>query len=488
MKYFLPALALSLLSVSCANTVPVDKDDITQKTTRTHTMPSSLPKNIIMIIGDGMGPAYTTAYRYFSDNPNTEIIEETVFDRYLVGSSSTYPARVSGYITDSAASATALSTGVKSYNNAVGVDVNKKEVQTVLEWAKLQGKKTGVVVTSQINHATPASYLAHNEHRYNYNAIADSYIDDGIKADLYLGGGWKYFIRDDRNLVNEFKQAGFHYINNYDGLNHLPSEKPVLGLFANVGLPWALDDVTSHKLTTMTKAALSKLENTQGFFLLVEGSKVDWAGHSNDIAAAMAEMEDLAKTVEYIETYVDSHPDTLVVMTADHSTGGLVLGRKTGYLNKEIKSKYIWQPQIIRKMNMSPESISNKIAQEVLSINEVSKLLTFDITSEEYLLLSDSKIKGKQEEDAYNQRQPSARNLKYPPRANSLILKSIKNIIDKRTNTGWGSDSSSASHNPVDVQVFSFGAKSEMFRGFQDNTDIANKIFTLLGKQENTVK
>jgi alkaline phosphatase len=488
MKYFLPALALSLLSVSCAITVPADKDDKTQKTTRTHTTPSSLPKNVIMIIGDGMGPAYTTAYRYFSDNPNTEIIEETVFDRYLVGSTSTYPAPVSGYITDSAASATALSTGVKSYNNAVGVDVNKKEIQTVLEWAKLQGKKTGVVVTSQINHATPASYLAHNEHRYNYNAIADSYIDGGIKADLYLGGGWKYFIRDDRNLVNEFKQAGFHYINNYDELDYLPSEKPVLGLFANVGLPWALDDVASHKLASMTQAALTKLENTKGFFLLVEGSKVDWAGHSNDIAAAMAEMDDLAKTVEYIETYVESHPDTLVVMTADHSTGGLVLGRKTGYLNKKIKSKYTWQPQIIRKMNMSPESISKILAEENLSINEVSKLLTFDITSEEYILLSDSKMKGKMEEDAYNQRQPSERNLKYPPMANSLILKSIKNIIDKRTNTGWGSDSSSASHNPVDVQVFSFGAKSEMFRGFQDNTDIAKKIFSLLGKQEITVK
>jgi alkaline phosphatase len=488
MKCFLPALALSLLCVSCANKVSANKEVITQEIAETHTTPSSLPKNIIMIIGDGMGPAYTTAYRYFSDNPNTSKIEETVFDRHLVGSSSTYPARVSGYVTDSAASATALSTGIKTYNNAVGVDVNKKEIQTVLEWAKLQGKKTGVVVTSQINHATPASYLAHNKHRYNYNEIADSYIDDGIKADLYFGGGWKYFIRDDRNLVNEFKQAGFHYIDNYDGLSHLPPEKSVLGLFANVGLPWALDDVSNHNLVTMTKAALTKLDNTQGFFLLVEGSKVDWAGHSNDIAAAMAEMNDLAKTVEYIETYVANHPDTLVVMTADHSTGGLALGKVTGYLDKEVKSKYLWQPEIIRNMNMSPEVISKKIASEELSIEEISSLLTFNITKEEHTLLVNAKLEGQLAASNYNKRPLNERKMKYPPRSNSMLLKSIKKIIDARTNTGWGSISSSASHNPVDVQVFSFGAKSEMFRGFQDNTDIAKKIFTLLGKQSSTVK
>jgi alkaline phosphatase len=89
-------------------------------------------KNIIMVVSDGMGPAYTTAYRYYNDNPNTVAIEETVFDRHLVGMSSTYPADVSGFVTDSAAAATALSTGVKSYNGAIGVDVNKKPVQTVL--------------------------------------------------------------------------------------------------------------------------------------------------------------------------------------------------------------------------------------------------------------------------------------------------------------------------------------------------------------------
>ena len=431
MKYFLPALALTLLSVSCANKDTTNKGAITQELAPTlakqsslpdfspSSLPSSLPKNIIMIIGDGMGPAYTTAYRYFSDNPNTKLIEKTVFDRNLVGSSSTYPARMSGYVTDSAASATALSTGIKTYNNAVGVDVNKKEIQTVLEWAKLQGKKTGVVVTSQINHATPASYLAHNKHRYNYNEIADSYIDDGIKADLYFGGGWKYFIRDDRNLVNEFKQAGFHYIDNYEGLNHLPPEKPVLGLFANSGLPWALDNTNSHKLKIMTKAALTKLENTQGFFLLVEGSKVDWAGHSNDIAAAMAEMDDLAKTVEYIETYVTEHPDTLVVMTADHSTGGFTIGAN---------GKYQWHPEVLRSMTMSADTIADKI--ETIKPNSVNTrpLFNFELNKEEIAQLSEVKENALKDLVAYNSLSVEQKKEKYQPANTQRIIQ--KSVCD----------------------------------------------------------
>ena len=110
---------------------------------------------------------------------------------------------------------------------------------------------------------TPASYLTHNESRRNYNAIADSYIDDGIKADIILGGGWQYFIRDDRNLVNEFKSAGFHYIDNFQNLSTLPQQTPVLGLFADVALPWALDDNNENRLSTMTKAATEPLDSFQ---------------------------------------------------------------------------------------------------------------------------------------------------------------------------------------------------------------------------------
>lgn len=430
MKKIILITCLALLTSACSN-----------------ESTSTAPKNIIMVVADGTGPSYTTAYRYYNDDPTTDEIEETVFDRHLVGMASTYPARESGYITDSAAAATALAAGVKSYNGAIGVDVDKKPVQTVLEYAKLTGKKTGVVVTSQINHATPASYLAHNESRKNYDAIANSYIDDGIKADVYLGGGWQYFIRDDRNIVEEFKQAGFHYVDNYDQLADVP-EQPLFGLFDKVGLPWALDDTKHNRLSVMTEAATELLENDKGFFMLVEASQVDWAGHSNDIAAAMGEMTDLAITMEYLEQYVEDHPDTLVVMTADHSTGGLTVAAN---------GKYEWNPEYLRTMTQSPSAITKKLLDSEINKALVEELLHFPITDEELVFLQQAKVKKSSDKKIY---------------------KVVKAIIDQRTNTGW----TTGGHTGHDVQVFAMGAGSEMFRGKIDNTDIAKKIFTFLGK------
>jgi len=427
------------------------------------------PKNIIMVIADGMGPAYTTSYRYFNDDPLTEHIEETVFDRLLVGSASTYPASVSGVVTDSAAGATALATGFKTYNGAIALDVNKKSVETVLEYAREQGKKTGVVVTSQINHATPASYLAHNESRDNYNAIADSYIDNGIKADVYLGGGWKYFLRDDRNLIDEFKASGFQYIDNYNLLNSLKAKTPVIGLFADKGLPSALDDSNNYRLSTMTKTAIKQLENNEGYFLLVEASQIDWAGHSNDIATAMAEMSDLAKAMEYLENYVKQNPDTLVVLTADHSTGGLTVGAN---------GKYEWHPEVLRTMKSSPVIIAQKLLEKKITQKLLTDLLNFDVTEKEVKNIHAAKEMAIETLSTYDRLDKVIKSKSKKPNMSKIIANSIKKIIDIRTNTGW----TSGGHTAIDVPVHTLGKSSGMFKGKMDNTDIAKKIFLLLGK------
>jgi len=475
MNKLLPAAFLALLSSSCSHAA-TDKNN-------QQPLPASQAKNVIMIVADGMGPAYTTAYRYFNDNPATKKIEQTVFDRHLMGSSSTYPAPISGYITDSAAAATALAAGVKTYNGAIGVDVNKNKVESVLHRAKKQGKKTGVVVTSQINHATPAAYISHNESRRNYQELANSYIDNGINTDVLLGGGWKYYANDKRNLVNEYKQANVHYVDNYQSLESLPKNKAVLGLFADVGLPWALDDTDKFRLSTMTKAAIKQLENEQGFFMLIEASQVDWAGHGRDIAAAMHEMSDLAKTVEYLEQYVANHPDTLVILTADHSTGGLSIGRKTVKPTQELNSTYFWQPEILRTMGMSPSAFSKLFANNEIVLKVASQHLNFELSKTEFQLLVDAKIAGKNLLKEFLEK-PLAeqKKVKYKPQANTPIHIALKKIIDVRTNTGWGTISHSASHTAVDVPVFAFGAEKQRFSGAIDNTDIAKKIFAILGK------
>lgn len=439
-------LVLGALTVQgCMNTA-------TQGTqTKIQTSTASVPKNIIMVVADGMGPAYTTAYRNYKDDPTTPQVDPVIFDDMLVGNASTYPAAVSGYVTDSAAAATALASGIKSYNGAIGVDVNKQPVTSVLQQAKKQGMRTGIAVTSQIVHATPAAYIAHNESRKNYNALADSFFDLRINgnfvADVMLGGGTDYFEREDRDLVASFIDNNYEYVDSYNRLAAVPAGSNVLGLFAPVGLPPALDDKRRHRLSYLTEQAIKHLENDRGFFLLVEASQVDWAGHANDIASAMAEMDDLAVTMRYLKRYVDAHPDTLVVLTADHSTGGLSVGAN---------GQYGWKPELLHNMKGSVESIARAMASQDDVALFVESQLGFSL-------------------DAEDKKQLTA----LADVADEMERwKVIKGFLDEKTHTGW----TTGGHTGVDVEVFAFGAGYTAFVGQLDNTDIARNMFRYLSQ------
>ncbi|WP_075610737.1 alkaline phosphatase [Alteromonas pelagimontana] len=409
------------------------------------------PRNIIMVIADGMGPAYTTAYRNFSDDPNTDMVEPVIFDDIFVGNASTYPASESGYVTDSAAAATALATGIKTYNGAIGVDVNKQPVESVLQRAKTLGLRTGLAVTSQINHATPAAYIAHNESRQNYPQIADSFfdsrVDNQLIADVMLGGGTRYFNREDRDVTAEFINAGYEFAEQYDDLLKIDEGSNVLGLFAEVGLPPALDDPKDDRLAFLTKHAIRFLENPNGFFLLVEASQVDWAGHSNDIASVVAEMDDLAQTLDYLQSYVAAHPDTLVILTADHNTGGLTIGAD---------GEYHWDPAPLHRISASVTAISKDLVKAADVESYVSDKLGFTLNAQETAQLEQVKLLSVEE-----------------------VEKVLKYIIDKRTNTGW----TTTGHTGTDVEVFAFGKQSQLFTGQIDNTDIAKHIFDLLDRR-----
>ncbi len=413
------------------------------------------PLNVIMVVADGMGPAFTSAYKYYQDDANTPRLDPTWFDRYHVGMSSTFPAPVSGLVTDSAASATALAAGVKSYNGAIGVDTAKQPLRTVLHAAKSRGMKTGIAVTSQIVHATPAAYIAHNESRRNYNAIADQYFDlryqDDFWVDVMLGGGTDYFIREDRNLAREFAQSGFVYVDNYVALEAVSAGERVLGLFAPKGLPWAIDDPQPQRLKTLTAHALKHLQNDEGFFLLVEASQVDWAGHANDVHGAMAEMQDLHDALLVLEAFQQSHPNTLVILTADHSTGGLTLAKD---------GEYRWSPEYLHNIPASVESMVLTMQEKDMNGTErvqyLEHVLAFDLTTaqEEVVVMMD---------------------LSQGLRA---LTAQIKPFIDAKTNTGW----TTSGHTAIDVQVYAAGPHADKFAGQQDNTDIAKAIFAILAQ------
>lgn len=410
-------------------------------------MAESAPKNIIYMIGDGMGPAYTTAYRYFKDDPNTKVVDPTVFDTILRGMAHTYPDDHT-YVTDSAAGATALSSGHKSYNGAIAVDTDKKPVKTMLEVAKESGMTTALVATSQINHATPASFASHNESRRNYDEIANDYIDNKIAGklpvDLMLGGGTKYYVREDRNLVEEFKAAGYQYSDDFAAMSNL-KQVPALGLFAEVGLPFALDE-NPTRLTQMTTKALDLLDgqNDKGFFVMIEGSQIDWCGHANDIACAMGEMDDFAKSIEQAKAYVDKNPDTLLVITADHSTGGLTLGAH---------GQYKWETDVIKGVKATAGTITKDLLESDDLKAVWQKYSDIEFTDANSIKLSEAK---KMSEKA--------------------LLLAVKDIINHASFTGW----TTGGHTAIDVQVFAYGKRAEDFYGSQNNTAIADKLIDFI--------
>ncbi|MBD1223652.1 alkaline phosphatase [Virgibacillus halodenitrificans] len=406
-------------------------------------------KNVIVMIGDGMGPSYPTAYRYMKDDPSTPQMEKTVFDKHLVGMATTYADDPEENITDSAAAATSMSAGIKTYNGAIAVDTERSEVETVLEAAKKKGKSTGLVATSQINHATPAAFGAHDESRSNYNEIADDYFDEMIngehKVDIMLGGGTNYFDREDRDLIEEFEEDGYNYVDDKEEMLENKNDK-LLGLFAQVGLPKAIDRKDSPSLEEMTTTALEQLsKNKDGFFLMVEGSQIDWAGHANDSVSAMSEMEDFAKAFETVIEFAKKDKHTQVVLTADHSTGGFSIGRD---------GEYNMNPEVIKAAERTPEFM----AEEIMDGEEVEEVLDeyadLDFTEEEI-----SAIQQAAETEDFD-----------------TVYAAVSEVFNVRAGIGF----TTSGHTGVDVPVYAYGPKSDVFSGLVDNTDIANEVFNFL--------
>lgn len=413
-------------------------------------------KNVIFLIGDGMGVSYTSAYRYLKDDPSTPVAEKTEFDKYLVGQQMTYPEDPEQNITHSASAATAMSAGVKTYNAAIAVDNDKSEVKTVLEAAKEIGKSTGLVATSEITHATPASFGAHDESRKNMNAIADDYYKELIngehKVDVLLGGGKSYFERTDVNLAEQFKKDGYSYVTNKEQLLNDKNEQ-VLGLFAPGELPKMIDRTEeTPSLEEMTKSALQRLnKDKDGFFLMVEGSQIDWAGHDNDIVSAMSDMEDFEKAYKAAIEFAKKDKNTLVIATADHSTGGYSIGAD---------GIYNWFGEPIRAAKRTPDFMAAEIAK---GANVEQTLKTY--IDQKILALTAEEIQ-------------SVKDASQTKKATD-IDNAIEKIFNKRSHTGW----TTGGHTGEDVSVYAFGPNKGLFAGLIDNTDLAKNIFDILAKR-----
>ena len=273
------------------------------------------PRNIILLIGDGMGVAQV--YSGYTANKG----QLNIMQMPYVGFSITYSA--SSYITDSAAGGTALACGQKTNNGAIGVDPKCDSIPSILTLADQQGLHTGLVSTSAITHATPASFIAHEASRSSYEDIALDFMNTDI--DVFMGGGRKHFEdrKDGRNLVKELKAKGYKVAYNMD--DALVVDKiPVAVLTANEHNPnfERRDDMLP--LATVKSIELLSA-NEKGFFLMVEGSQIDWGGHQNDTKYVVGEMLDFDKAVGKALEFAAKDKNTLVIVTADHETGGMAL-------------------------------------------------------------------------------------------------------------------------------------------------------------------
>lgn len=280
------------------------------------------PKNIIFMVGDGMGLTQITAGMYSNGNQlnlerckNIGLHKSYCYDKL---------------VTDSAAGATAFSTGHKTYYAAVGVGPDTMALQTILEEAEKNDLATGMVTTSTIVHATPASFIAHVSHRHQYDNIAASFLDTEI--DLFIGGGKKYFDRresDDRNILEELKTKGYQIGTYFDTeLDEMTIDvNKNLGYLTADESPLTVEQGREYLQPASELACdfLDQHNDGDGFFLMIEGAQIDWGGHANASDYIITEMIDFDNTIGSVLDFAEKDGNTLVVITADHETGGYAI-------------------------------------------------------------------------------------------------------------------------------------------------------------------
>jgi len=298
------------------------------------------PKNIILMIGDGMGITQISAGLF--SNKNKLNLERFPY----IGLHKSYSG--DNLVTDSAASATAFSAGVKTYNGAIGVDMDTLPVVTILELAEAAGLPTGLVSTSSVVHATPASFISHNRLRKNYEEIAKDFM--ATEIDLLIGGGAKFFDRrtmDDRQLSAELRNRNY-VVDNFvkkDVQEISPSATKNYVYFTADAEPLPFSQGRDYLVPASRLAPdfLDKRDTkNKGFFLMIEGSQIDWGGHANKTDYIISEMLEFDDAIGAVLDFAERDGETLVIVTADHETGGFAIqnGSKMGEIDGAFTSDY----------------------------------------------------------------------------------------------------------------------------------------------------
>ena len=281
-------------------------------------------KNVIFMIGDGTGIAQLYSGQLHEVGPNGYLHAQRL---PITGIVKTHAE--DDLITDSASGATAYSCGIKTKNGVIAQDSDGNECVTLLELSQKAGMKTGLIATSGVTHATPASFATHIDSRNKYSEIAEQLVESEV--DVILGGGLEYFLpldsagssrADQLNLISNFEERGYSIVLNRQAMIEEDSDR-IVGFFSPGGLPSKNRIPSLSEMTSKAVENLSSKEN--GFFLLIEGSQIDWGGHANNTPYVLREVKDFDDAIGVVLSFAEQNPGTLVIVTADHETGGMTI-------------------------------------------------------------------------------------------------------------------------------------------------------------------
>jgi alkaline phosphatase len=418
-------------------------------------------KNVILMIGDGLGIGQIDMTRYMAGGKDHELELMKLPNVGLMMTSSTEG------VTDSAAAGTAMATGHKVYNGAVGMNKNGAELDSVLDFAKVRNKATGIISTNTVTDATPAAFTASVKDRGMGGEIAKQILNNDVE--VVLGGGREDFMEEEagEDLIAKAKKMGYQYVSDKKQLERvIPMNGKVLGLFNNSYMNYIQDrdevDSQEPSLLEMTTKAIDVLsEDEDGFFLMAEGARIDHASHAADVPGVVAETLDFDASVKYAVDWAQENGDTMVVVVADHETLGFSV---TEPINKEA----------LMNIKVSPEYMAGKLVE-----TEAGNSYTIDSIQSVFKEYADIELtEGEAREFNSNIINEDDGSLYYQYK----VGWQIGSVIAKKYNVGVLSadiraKSSTGGHTLNSVPIFAFGPETESFNSMIHNTEFAEILF-----------
>lgn len=499
-KKFL-ALLLAVIMVATTLFMVITTSATTTQSVTNNTFKGTAPKYVFLFIGDGMSYSQINSAEIFKGKQyyvdNRVDIRKLNFSGFPVaGACTTFD--VTSFCPDSASTATSYSTGKKTLSGVINMDTTKKvKYKTITEMVKQKGYKVGIVSSVSIDHATPGAFYAHQASRSNYYDIAVEMAKS--KFDYFGGGGLLQPTgknKDQKDALAIAKENGFKVVTNKNDILALNNKSGRVIAINSVlddakALPYEIDRAASDlSLADFTRKGIQVLDNSKGFFMMIEGGKIDWACHANDAGASIHDTLAIEKAVNEAILFYNKHPkETLIIVTGDHETGGLTIGfagtkydtffEKVGYQKKS----YAEFDKVIAEYTTKTSKENAKLEDLLPAIKQAFGLIVSsdpDAAGKPGMVLSE--YEEQRLRDALTQSMTPKDERKLSDAESIMygtyepLSVTLTHILNNKAGIGW----TSYSHTGVPVPVFAKGVGETLFNGYYDNTDVFKKMQSIL--------